>query len=122
MTEKFKKLTGLAYPAGKLQTKLSELKKKYEIWNAIRENSGFGWNEAEGRPTASFEVWRSYIDKHPKAKEFQFNKLENWQELEEIFTGRFATGNYAVSSFDIIEIDNKEDNDEGRDEKNHIQS
>lgn len=38
------------------------MKTNYRTVKELREASGFGWNDAEGRVTATNAVWDDYID------------------------------------------------------------
>jgi hypothetical protein len=89
-------LTGIS--KAQLQSKHSELKKKYSAFQKLVENSGFGWDEENQLPTADPSVWDKYLEKHPEAKEFRNKTLPHYQSLHEIFSGSVATGHYAFSS------------------------
>ena len=86
------------YNKAQLQSQLQLMKKKYVVFKGIIDNSGFGWDKAAKMPTAPPDVWDRYIAKHSAAKEFRTNPLPFFEELDEIFTGRAATGAFAVSS------------------------
>lgn len=117
----FVKETHQVYTVQQLQSKFNDLKRKYQIFHSLVENSGFGWNEEKRIPTAPQEVWDEYLKAHPKAAPFKNSTLENYEELDDIFNGRVATGKFATSSNEtdvanvsllssseaIIEIDNK---------------
>lgn len=81
-----------------LHSQLSYLKGKYQTFKSLKDNSGFGWDSEAKLPTASDQVWKAYISAHPKAKEFRYHTLENFEQLSEIFEGRLATGNYILTS------------------------
>jgi hypothetical protein len=53
------------------------LKKKYQIFKALCDNSGFGWDSNSSLPTAVPQVWEDYLNAHKEAKEFQFKTLLN---------------------------------------------
>ena len=40
---------------------LCQLRKKYEIVKRLKDQSGFGWDEARQTVTASNEVWDAYL-------------------------------------------------------------
>jgi hypothetical protein len=79
---------------------------------------------AVGRTATSLvEVWEKYIAAHPEAKEFQTKTLLFFDELESIFEGTVATGQWAKASgappsddgydFDGEEMDEDEDDGDG---------
>ncbi|DBA02856.1 TPA: hypothetical protein N0F65_006646, partial [Lagenidium giganteum] len=84
-----------------LQSQYQQLKGKYVVVKAIKDNSGFGWCPYTGRPTAPPSVWKEYITAHPRANEFQSKGLALFEELDAIFSGSIATGHYASSSLDV---------------------
>ena len=86
------------YTKSQLQSQLQIMKKKYVVFKEIIDNSGFGWDPVAKMPTAPPDVWDRYIAKHSAAREFRTNPLPFFEELDEIFTGRAATGAFAVSS------------------------
>ena len=49
--------TNLEYDKQQLQNQHAELKRKYGIFSALKNNSGFGWNSDLKLPTAPSEVW-----------------------------------------------------------------
>lgn len=81
-----------------LQNKLTALKKKYQTFMALKENSGFGWDEALQLPIASDRVWSEYLAVHKDARKFRHKTLEFYRELDEIFGRNIATDRYAFAS------------------------
>lgn len=63
----------------------------------MKDNPGFGWDTDRQLPTAPDEVWDRYLVAHKEAKEFRYKTLPNFAELDDIFTGNTATGNYAIA-------------------------
>ena len=49
-----------AYSIAPLTMKL-QLKTAYKVFQAVKENSGFGWDIEKQIPTAPDEVWETYI-------------------------------------------------------------
>ena len=90
--------TGLNYTSQQLQSQQSLLKKRYNTFCKLKANSGFGWDERYQLPTALPSVWTAYTDAHADAKEFQFKTLSFFDELDAIFSGKVATGQYASAS------------------------
>ena len=60
----FNDQTGLNYERSQLISKYSELKGKYKIFSALKNNSGFGWDPEKLIPTAPDDVWDRYIAAH----------------------------------------------------------
>ena len=55
------------YDKSKLHSHYAVLKKKYHIYKALKDNSGFDVDPNTGGPTARGEVWTAYIQAHPDA-------------------------------------------------------
>ena len=89
---------GQSFDKSQLQSQCGELKKKYGIVSALRANSGFGWDHDKDLPTAPDDVWDKYLSAHPKAAPFRYTALPNRGELEVVFEGKSATGEFAMST------------------------
>jgi hypothetical protein len=70
------------------------LKKKYNIYNALINNSGFGVEPNNGGPTAADEVWSAY----PDASGFKGKPFVLFDDLDSMFTGKVAASRYSKSS------------------------
>ena len=81
-----------------VMSKFSELKKKFKIFQALKDNSGFGFDDVTKLPSAHDQVWKDYIDKHPESALFRYKTLPCYDELEQLFNGKIATGAFATSS------------------------
>ena len=81
-----------------IQNKISELKSQFNIFHALKSNSGFGWDETTKLPTAPDNVWNHYISIHKKAAPFRTKTLPFYEQLFEIFVNRAATGEFATAS------------------------
>jgi Myb/SANT-like DNA-binding domain len=90
--------SGCKYDKQQLHSHYGVLKKKYNIYNALINNSGFGVDPNNGGPTAADEVWSAYLKAHPDASEFRGKPFVLFEDLDSIFTGKVATGKYSKSS------------------------
>ncbi|KAI9604830.1 hypothetical protein H4Q26_002800 [Puccinia striiformis f. sp. tritici PST-130] len=55
----------------KVKSKLSQgFKRDYKAFLALKNASGFGWDDITGVATASTEVWERYLGFHPYARKF----------------------------------------------------
>ena len=68
----------------------------------VKNNSEFGWDTLKKIPTAPDDVWTAYLDAHSKASVYRLQTLENFDDLDDIFSGKIATGKYASSSAKIF--------------------
>ena len=98
IVEGFERRTNLVYDKQQLQNQHAELKRKYGIFSALKNNSGFGWNSDVRLPTALSEVWDDYCAAHPSARLYKTTTLPNYEELDILFGNRVATGKFARSS------------------------
>jgi hypothetical protein len=55
--------------------------------------SGFGYDGE--KPPVPDHVLTAYLKSHPKASKFRKHKLENFEELDEIYAGSAATGRFS---------------------------
>jgi hypothetical protein len=77
----------LAHSRKQLQSRISSLKTGWVVWNQLKSNSGFGWDDTSKLPTASNEVWNAYLIAHPTARSFRNVGLDNADLLDELFSG-----------------------------------
>ena len=116
IARKFKELTNLeGYSPVIFKTELRDLIKNYEVWRNLKDNTGFQWNEAEGMITAPPAHWESYIKNIPQVARYRYWKLEHWQQLLGIFTGRFSISD---DTKDIICY--KKNNDDGEEMSDNV--
>jgi hypothetical protein len=84
----FKSKTGKDYSKSVLESKLSDLKKKYVTLMSILKISGMGFKSATGLPFGSDALVEQYCAAHPKSSFAFTTKLDNLTLLEEIFAGK----------------------------------
>lgn len=102
--------TGLAYTKAQLQNQLSDLKKRYNIFKQLKENSAFGWDDKLNIPTASDKTWDEFLAANKFAKEFRNKTLPNYEELCIIFDGKVSAGKNTTAdeqSTDPVETSNE---------------
>ena len=68
------------------------------MWTKLCSNSGFGFDDALQVPTAPDRTWKEYLANNPKARRFRATTLHRYGDLDSIFQGRVATGEFAQSS------------------------
>ncbi|RPA93801.1 hypothetical protein L873DRAFT_1613461, partial [Choiromyces venosus 120613-1] len=54
------------------------IKKDYEIYTALKNNSGFGWDDYRAIPTAPNSIWDAYLKAHPEAEKFRSRVLMHY--------------------------------------------
>ncbi|KNE98893.1 hypothetical protein PSTG_07913 [Puccinia striiformis f. sp. tritici PST-78] len=82
----------------KVKSKLSQgFKRNYEAFLALKNASGFGWDDITGVATASTEVWERYLGSHPYARKFWGSPFPEFHKLDLIFGDIRATGENARS-------------------------
>ena len=60
----FNRRSGAAYNKAQLHNQYNSLKKKYSIFEQLKNNSGFGWDEERKMVTAPDDVWERYLSVH----------------------------------------------------------
>ena len=104
----FKEMSNKAFFRQQISSKISEMKKDYTAYKSLQDLSGFGWNEAEHTVIAEPQVWDAYIASHPTARKLR-QGLAYYAEMDEIFTGKVATGKYALSASSLAKRDRRDD-------------
>jgi hypothetical protein len=94
----FNDATGLNYSKDQLQSKFSELKKKYKAFTSCKDNSGFGFDKDKMVPTAPDEVWKKWLEIHPDHKKFRTEEVINYDVMDKLFNGKVAKGTFAAAS------------------------
>jgi len=89
------------------------LKNQWKVMDALKNQSGFGWDEASQSVTADDEVWDAYLQAHPEAKQFRTTGFSLYSKLTPLVFGRVARGNNVVIVGDKSDTDiNKGDQEE----------
>ena len=87
----FHKQTGLAYSRQSMQSKLSELKRKFVQLNTIKSTSGVGWDGESCLPVATPAFIKAFCAGTRKKYNVMFTKkLDNYDILYEIFKGEVS--------------------------------
>ena len=87
----FHKQTGLAYSRQSMQSKLSELKRKFVQLNTIKSTSGVGWDGESCLPVATPAFIKAFCAGTRKKYNVMFTKkLDNYDILYEIFKGKVS--------------------------------
>ncbi|KAI7933768.1 hypothetical protein MJO29_016723 [Puccinia striiformis f. sp. tritici] len=82
----------------KVKSKLSQgFKRDYEAFLALKDASGFGWDDITGVVTTSVEVWERYLVSHPNARKFWGSPFPEFHKLDLIFGEIRATRENARS-------------------------
>ncbi|RPA97993.1 hypothetical protein L873DRAFT_1790532 [Choiromyces venosus 120613-1] len=74
------------------------LKKDYDSYTAIKNNSGFGWDDIQGVLTAPDSIWNAYLKAHPEAEKFRLWGLIYYDILHELCVNLSIMGEYALTS------------------------
>ncbi|RWR73282.1 Myb/SANT-like domain-containing protein [Cinnamomum micranthum f. kanehirae] len=87
--------THLFNRAGQVKNHYDSTKESWKAWKALIGKSRMGFDHVFRTITAPYEAWASYIQANPKAAQFRTRPLEFEDELDIIFGGTTATGDYA---------------------------
>ncbi|KAJ8620250.1 hypothetical protein MRB53_028779 [Persea americana] len=77
---------------------MADLKARYRIVKALREQSGFGWDDLMQICIADEDVWNRYIQAHPEAKAYRRTSFPLYDNLSIIYDGCTAEGKQQKSS------------------------
>ena len=83
----FNTASGLTVTKTQLQLQYQTLKNKYTAFELLKNNSGFGWNDDIGVPTAPDNVWEEVIAGNKLYAEFCTKPLFMYDELNSFFGG-----------------------------------
>ncbi|KAG9412454.1 hypothetical protein AC1031_015364 [Aphanomyces cochlioides] len=94
---KFNNRFACSWDKEKLKTRYNQLKSDWKLFTSLKNDSVFGWDPDEMKPTAPESVWAERIAAKPKPiqaklKNMQLNGLEHQSGLAYIFEGSMATG------------------------------
>ena len=85
------------FTTAQIKTMWLNLRPKYVVMKALRQQSGFGWNDLKQTVEAEPSVWDAYLASHPKAKEFQNKPFPLYNKMEQLCDGKVATGENAMT-------------------------
>lgn len=75
------------------------MKKKYEVWRRLRYKSGWGWDELRQLVVGPHEeAWVAEIKRDKLAKDFRTQPLLYRAQLEQLYDGITADGEFAIYS------------------------
>ena len=83
----FNTASGLTMTKMQLQLQYQILKNKYTAFELLKNNSGFGWNDDIGVPTAPDNVWEEVIAGNKLCAKFCTTPLFMYDELGSFFGG-----------------------------------
>ncbi|KAE9445243.1 hypothetical protein C3L33_22859, partial [Rhododendron williamsianum] len=85
----------IGYTIPKIRDKCTHIKKEYKMFKHIKDQTGFGWDEASQTVTAPDDVWQTYLQANPKAVKFCNQGLDHFEELDELLSSSLANGAFA---------------------------
>ncbi|KAF4617343.1 hypothetical protein D9613_006439 [Agrocybe pediades] len=86
---------GSSKTAAKCSDHWSSLKKQFLAVHALRNASGFGWDEGSNMVTASDSVWDTYLKAHPASKKWKCTSFPLYDDMHFLVNGIVATGDSA---------------------------
>ncbi|KAF9513386.1 hypothetical protein BS47DRAFT_1393362 [Hydnum rufescens UP504] len=75
-----------------IQSKIQQLKRDYKTVMALKDVSGFSYDDEEGCCNVDQDTWDEYVKTHKEAAPFQSVGFHYYDELDEVFGGTLATG------------------------------
>jgi len=85
-------IKGAPKTASKSQDRYTNLKKQFVEVHALRNASGFGWDDGTKKVQASDSVWEAYLKSHPKAARWRVAPFPLYDEMHYLVNGIVATG------------------------------
>ena len=77
------------------KTKYSNLKRDHDNWQALKQLSGWSIDEISGCPCADEDTMDAYFAAHPQAGKFRYRPLRMEEQVERLFAGVGARGEFA---------------------------
>ncbi|ETV89964.1 hypothetical protein H310_15195, partial [Aphanomyces invadans] len=103
VTAAFNERFGTSYHSLKVKSRLDCLKREYKDVKYLRDNSGFGWNEELGLPTAPDDVWAAVLKASPSCKKFRFTPFPLYEKLAILLDGAYLDGRFSSMPLGSIE-------------------
>ncbi|KAF7149495.1 hypothetical protein RHSIM_Rhsim02G0174000 [Rhododendron simsii] len=89
-------MTGrIGYTIPKIREKFTRTKKEYKIFKHVKDQTGFGWDDASQNVTATDDMWQTYLQANPKAVKFRNQGLDHFEELDELLSSSLANGAFS---------------------------
>ena len=99
-----------------IKSKYDNYKQDWKVWKHFVEQSGHGWDEEKGVPTAEPEVLEAYFEAHPKARKFRDKPIPYAEKLQALLDGALATGEHVASVDDLLNPETREEDDNDEEE------
>lgn len=94
---------GTNYGKLQVQNQYTRMKGEYKLYDWLRAQSGFGWNETQKIVVGDEGAWQEIIAVNPKVKKFKTKPFDLFVEMDEICSGHFATGSEAITGDELDE-------------------
>ncbi|KAF8799765.1 hypothetical protein BYT27DRAFT_7003030, partial [Phlegmacium glaucopus] len=78
--------------ASKSQDRWTNLKKQFVEVYALRNASGFGWDDGTKTVEASDNVWEAYLKAHPRSAHWRTTSFLLYDDMHYLVNGIVATG------------------------------
>ncbi|KAJ3723958.1 hypothetical protein C8R42DRAFT_719848 [Lentinula raphanica] len=110
--------------ASKVADRYGSLKQSYSEVKALREMSGFGWDDIEKKVIATEEVWDNLLNvkKFSKYRKWKNKSFPLYNEMAELVDGIIANGEFAFrggeTGMGLSQLQNDDDGDADIDEVN----
>ncbi|KAH9103188.1 hypothetical protein LEN26_015350, partial [Aphanomyces euteiches] len=87
----------VVYTANQMKSRFDCLRRDYKDVKYLRENSGFGWDDVLGVPTAPDSVWSCVIKTNKNYKKFRSCPFPQYNDMAKLLEGAMATGDFAAN-------------------------
>ncbi|KAF8399194.1 hypothetical protein HHK36_015059 [Tetracentron sinense] len=91
---KFEQKTGLKFEQKQFRNHWDYLKKQWQAWKRLISQTGIGYNTVTGRISCDEDRWNDFIKGNSDVKVFRNKPLQHADDLEKLFGGTAATGEF----------------------------
>ncbi|KAF9612151.1 hypothetical protein IFM89_038339 [Coptis chinensis] len=94
LCKEFSRKTGVTYDKRQLKNHWDNTKDAWKAWHKLIFNIGAVWDPITRKMNSSDDFWDDYLERNPSAARYRNQTLPHCQELDYIFGGTTAIGDF----------------------------